>query len=290
MEKTPISAKIISGIFKAGLRGIYEEREILRFTYILFEEFLGWSRTDFHLRYEEPLRDDVVGRFTMALAELRQNRPIQYITGIAHFCGLGFRVTPAVLIPRQETEELVGIVVRDNERRKSEPLVMLDIGTGTGCIAISLAKEFRNSRVDAIENSLPAIEVAGENASGLGYPIGIFSCDILDRGGWKAFPEYDVIVSNPPYVLESEKPFLHKNVLDYEPATALFVPDSDPLLFYKVVGEFSKLHLKRGGALYLEINERFGPEIREMLISKGFGIVEIIRDLNGKDRFARADQ
>jgi release factor glutamine methyltransferase len=289
MENKPDSVRSVLKAFQEELYKDYDGKEIRQFLYILFDEWKGWSKARVHLNQEELLSKKEVARFYLALEELKKHKPIQYITGRTYFHGLELLVAPAVLIPRPETEELVEIIIRENTNRKHEEFSILDIGTGSGCIAVSLKKNFPHAAVSALDNSADALLLAGKNADRNGCDIRFVLYDILQKKEQSGFRELDTIVSNPPYVRESEKTEMYKNVLDYEPFDAIFVPDNDPLVYYKAISDFASAHLKPNGLLYLEINERFGPEMRSLLITKKFNNVEVIKDINGKDRFIRAE-
>jgi release factor glutamine methyltransferase len=224
-----------------------------------------------------------------AVLRLLQHEPIQYILGESHFYGLKLKVTNAVLIPRPETEELVDWIIKTHQNK--ENLTILDIGTGSGCIPIALAKHLKNAIVYAIDVSPDALRVAQENAEMSKVNVNFERLDILEIseinplsfGGVK----FDVMVSNPPYISIEEKEQMQKNVLDYEPPLALFVNDKNPLLFYEKIIFLAKGSLNEGGSLYFEINESFGKEVKDMLGHKHFEQIELIKDLQGKDRMVR---
>jgi release factor glutamine methyltransferase len=289
MENKPDSVSSVLKAFQEELSKNYDGREIRQFLYILFDEWKGWNKAQVHINQEELLSKAEVARFCLALEELKKHKPIQYITGRTYFHGLELLITPDVLIPRPETEELVDIIIRENTRRKDKEFSILDIGTGSGCIAVSLKKKFPHAAVSALDNSLDALQLARKNADRNGCDIRFIPYDILQNKEQSDILELDIIISNPPYIRESEKIEMDKNVLDYEPSDALFVPDNDPLVYYKAISDYASVHLKPTGLLYLEINERFGPEIRSLLITKEFNRVEVIKDMNGKDRFIRAE-
>jgi release factor glutamine methyltransferase len=289
MENIPVSVSSILKAFHEELSKDYDGNEIRQFLYLLFDEWKGWNKARVHLNHEELLSEADVARFCWALEELKKHRPVQYIVGRTYFHGLELVVTPAVLIPRPETEELVDIIIRENTRRKHEEFSILDIGTGSGCIAVSLKKNFPHTAVSALDNSPVALQLAGKNAARNGCDIRFVLHDIFQKAEQSLFPEYDIIISNPPYVMESEKKEMHKNVLDYEPHDALFVPDDDPLVFYKTISDFSCNHLSPNGLLYMEINEQFGKDIKNLLVTKKFDRVEVMKDINGRDRFIRAE-
>lgn len=288
MTNNFVSIADIISEFRDELIHQYGENETLQFIYILFEYWKGMTRSDVHLNGRNILADTEVMRFKDALDQLKRNRPIQYIVGETRFHDLRIITTPAVLIPRPETEELVTLAVNEIKKSRNSGLSLLDIGTGSGCIAISMKKLIPSLDVTAVDISPDALNIAAENAGINGCEIQFIHSDILSAESCKEFPEYDVIISNPPYVTESEKKKMDKNVLDFEPSLALFVPDSNPLLFYKAIAEFALLHLTDNGKLFMEINEQFGLEIRELLTVKGFKNVEIINDIHAKPRFVKA--
>jgi len=288
MENKSDSVGSILKIFRKELKNDYDGKEVNQFLYMLFDEWKGWNRAQIQLNLEELFSKKEVTRFRLALEELKRHKPIQYIIGRTYFYGLELVVTPDVLIPRPETEELVDIIIKENANNNEE-ISILDIGTGSGCIALSLKKHFPHSAVSAMDNSMNALQVAGENAKMNGCHIRFFHHDIFQIPEQSVFSVYNIIISNPPYIRESEKKEMQKNVLDYEPYNALFVPDNDPLIYYKAVADFTCMHLSRPGLLYLEINERFGYEIKTLLLKKEFDKVEVIKDINEKDRFIRAE-
>ena len=221
-----------------------------------------------------------------ALSKLLHNVPLQYVTGKAFFMDMEFVVNSSVLIPRPETEELVSLVLKQYSCRESgNELKILDIGTGSGCIPIALKKYLPGSEVFAIDISKEALSIATENAAINEVKINFINADILDHSQWNQLPQFDLIISNPPYVTNSEKELMRPNVLDHEPHTALFVPDEDPLIFYREIIALSKIKLREAGSLWFEINEMFGNELKDMAISQGFREVNIIFDFRGKSRF-----
>jgi release factor glutamine methyltransferase len=290
MEIGSASVKSIIDLFREELKNDYDEREINQFVLILFNEFMGWSRLQMQLNYKKSLSEKAVAEFHNALVKLKNHAPVQYITGKTHFYDLQLTVNPDVFIPRPETEELMDIIIKENTHSKNEPVSILDIGTGSGCIAVCLKKNFPLASVCAIEKSENAIRVATENAKRNDCPVDFRHFDIFYKKGWIDFPSFDVIVSNPPYVMESEKKEMRINVLDYEPWDALFVSDHDPLKFYSVIAEFGLTHLNRPGLVYLEINEMLGPEVKLLFLKNGFDKAELMKDINGKDRFLRIER
>lgn len=226
-------------------------------------------------------------KFQHILSRLEGGEPVQYVLGAADFFGLKFRVNPSVLIPRQETEELVACVL---EHLKSESQVspaLLDIGLGSGCIGVTLKKKYRRLRLYGLEKDPAALDTARENAGrllGEGAGFEFLQGDILNRPDWKKFPALDVIVSNPPYIPFVEKNMIPEHVLAHEPALALFVSDDDPLVFYRCIADFSLEKLKPGGALFFECNEFNAGQVADLLHQKGFTKVQLLKDLAGADR------
>ena len=249
---------------------------------VICEDVFNYDQVDVALRQESELPDFAPERIADIIARLRRHEPLQYIVGSARFHGHRFKVTPAVLIPRPETEQLVDLIIDENE---GSDLRVLDMGTGSGCIAISLARALKFAQVDALDVSRDALEVARQNATDLKVKVRFFESDMLSP---QPAARYDIIVSNPPYVCWSEREAMDRNVKDYEPGQALFVPDNDPLLFYKAIVPYAAQSLERGGKLYLEINQRFGNEVKRLMQDNGFDEVRIIEDSYGKVRFAAA--
>lgn len=266
------------------LTGIFPREEIESLIFLIFEKLKGYSHTQFLLAKDDELNEKELAEIEKIVARLRIHEPIQYILGETEFYGLPFYSVPGVLIPRPETEELVEWIIQEN---KLLAPTILDIGTGTGCIAISLRKSIEQTTVLACDISSLCIETTRRNAELNSVQVSVFEYDILTGAPEVSFPELDVIVSNPPYIRETEKFLMEKNVLDFEPELALFVPAEKPLLFYERIADFALLHLKNRGQLYFEINEAFGNECREMLRQKGFSGIELKKDINGKDRMIR---
>ena len=272
--------------FKIGLKDIYPLHEITAIVELVFEHFLSFSKTDIIVKKDFELSEYQNNTIISVLERLKNNEPIQYILGEAYFYNLKFVVKPGVLIPRQETEELVDLIIGEN--KNSELLKILDIGTGSGCIAISLALNLKNSTVTAFDISDVAFEIAKKNAEINQAKINFEKSDILKIAEVSDNKIFDIIVSNPPYILEKEKSQMQKNVLEFEPSLALFVDDSDPLLFYNAIARYSLKQLKAGGKLYFEINEAYGNQVEELLIKLGFEQVRLKKDINGKNRMVSA--
>lgn len=267
---------------KKELSCIYDANEIYSISFIIFQHLLNYSKIEFHSNDSEKVDNKIIKNITMITVRLKKSEPLQYILEQTEFYGLKLKVNPSVLIPRQETEELTDLIVK---REKKKGVKILDIGTGSGCIAIALAKNLNDAHVEAVDISEDALNIAIKNVELNNVNVNIFKLDILDTQSKKICGKYDIIVSNPPYVRSSEKKTMHRNVLDYEPEIALFVENNDPLLFYRSIVSFAQKCLNNGGRIYVEINEAFGMETAELFTDGGFINTEVIRDINGKDRF-----
>lgn len=266
-----------------SLDGLYPADEAVSVAEYYVSETLNLSRTELTISKNDELSEDDFLKLENRRKRLETGEPVQYVTGKAYFYGLRFLVDKNVLIPRQETEVLIDIVVKSC--KNAGKIRILDIGTGSGCIAVTLKKHLPDALVYALDISEGALDVCKKNAELNGVDVDAFIFDILS---WNSFPvqgKFDLIISNPPYVLESEKQLMHRNVVGFEPATALYVKDENPLLFYEVISRFAALNLKKGGELYFEINERFAAEVVELNESSGLSGHKIIEDLNLKPRF-----
>lgn len=273
--------------FFSGLAETYPKTEIQSFFNILVEFRLKLSRIDVALNSDYEINTLDLNFLQKALIDLKKHKPIQYITGETEFYNLPFKVNEHVLIPRPETEELVDWIVADSKlETQHSKLNMLDIGTGSGCIPISLAKNLPNTKVSAIDISLEALKTAEINAQLNNVDIHFIEKDILNTNSLSEV--YDVIISNPPYVRELEKDEMQKNVLDNEPHLALFVENNNPLLFYDKIADLAKSHLTKNGHLYLEINQYLGKETADLLNAKGFKNIELRKDIFGSDRMIKA--
>lgn len=270
---------------RSELHGLYAPEEIEQFIAILFRHVCNYSRADIIIHKNSKLSESLALEISRFTRRLKTYEPIQYILGTACFLDYEFRVRPGVLIPRPETEELIELIGRENRR---SGLRFLDIGTGSGCIAISLALRHPEANVTAFDISPEALLIATENASLNNARVHFRQTDILTFDPESEKHSFDIIVSNPPYVCDSEKREMTDNVLKYEPHLALFVPDADPLLFYRRIAESALTLLDAGGKLYYEINARFGPETKAMLEEMGYQDVTVFRDIHGKERMARA--
>ena len=265
-----------------GLSCCYTAGEVSALTRILATELLGVPQMAFFLKDDVTLTAEQVTLLDSTIERLVKHEPIQYILGYSDFCGLRFKVNPATLIPRPETSELVEWVASEATGKER----ILDIGTGSGCIAVSLAHKLPQSKVTAWDISAEALIVATENSKTNGCAVTFEQVDILAYE--PVGEQFDIIVSNPPYIKENEKKSMEANVLDWEPHTALFVPDNDPLLFYRAIAEKALAMLTSGGALYFEINRAHGAETVEILKSLGYIETELRKDLAGNDRMIKA--
>lgn len=274
--------KVISEI-KSELSELYPVNEIDSFIFLIFDHLLGISRTQLLLSKENEINEGTFFKIKNIISELKSYRPIQYILGETEFYDLKFKVFDNILIPRPETEELVDWIIKDHSNTS---IKILDIGTGSGCIAVSLAKNMPNAVVYASDISELALKAAETNSKINNTSLHLLQFDILNPPSDQD-KNFDIIVSNPPYVTEKEKSLMQQNVLDYEPELALFVPDNDPLLFYRSILDFGLQHLKPKGKIYFEINEAFGQEMISLMQKKGFSDNILLRDINGKDRMVR---
>jgi release factor glutamine methyltransferase len=266
-----------------ALRGHYPDSEALSLAKMLLTEAFGFSTLELYGGKDKEISGNRLRDLHEMLSRLKKNEPIQYIIGTESFCGLTFEVNPNVLIPRPETQELVRWIESD---WKSVPCRVLDIGTGSGCISISLAKFLEDAKVESWDISEGALQVARRNCVRNEVEVLLRQQDVLS-----VVPEgelYQVIVSNPPYICEKEKVDMDANVLDWEPETALFVPDADPLLFYRKIAELGISMLCEGGALYFEINRAYGEETLRMLEGLGYRQLELRKDDFGNDRMIKA--
>ena len=249
----------------------------------VMEHVKGWDRVELVLRADKEVSDFTIGRVNEAVDRLVAGEPVQYIYGDTYWYGMQLKVTPDVLIPRPETEELVDLIVKDNPQ---SDLHVLDVCTGSGCIAVALAKTLKFPEVSAIDISDVALKVASENASIQKVKIDLRKEDALALPDLK--DEYDIIVSNPPYVMESEKKGMDKNVLDHEPHIALFVPDSDPLKFYTAIADFAMNALKDNGRLYFELNPLTADTLADNMRKQGWNDVQLLPDMHSRIRFLTA--
>jgi release factor glutamine methyltransferase len=264
------------------LRSAYDEGEASAIGDWVMESLTGSDKTERMIYKNNPITQDEEEKLRGYAAKLLKHTPVQYVLNESWFCGLKFYVDENVLIPRPETEELVEWVI-SNCRFPIDTLSILDIGTGSGCIPISLKRRLRKARVSALDISEGALTVAKRNAARLGAEVEFIQLDILDPAQWAVLKTSDIIISNPPYIPENNKAAMHPNVLEFEPHNALFVPDQDALLFYKAIIALAKTKLTTEGLLFFEIHEDLGREVTELLSSEGFAS-EIKKDMQGKDR------
>ena len=281
--------------FFDALKNIQDEQEIESFFFILTEYLHNLKRVDVALNPNFELSDAEVEKWNIILADLQQEKPIQYITGEAWFYGLKFEVNENTLIPRPETEELVEWILNSPIIHHPSSMNILDIGTGTGCIPISLKANLPQANVSAIDVSEKALEVAKRNAESNKVEINFIQTNILEVEDLSQLPSpiihhpssYNIIVSNPPYVRNLEKQEIKKNVLDYEPHLALFVEDTDALLFYRKIAQLALKNLSSNGLLFFEINQYLGKETVELLENLGFKNIELKKDIYGNDRMIK---
>lgn len=265
---------------------LYGEREAKAIQRFLFRALHGLSDVEWLLIRNDEAMSEFESSVKQAIPSLIQQMPVQYVAGKTWFCNLELMVKPGVLIPRPETEALV---MRIAEKYSGfSGLRVLDIGTGSGAIAVSLSVLLDKPEITAFDISNIALEIASANAEKHNRNVKFYNIDILDKRTWPKDGPYDLIVSNPPYVKESEKIFMQPNVLKFEPALALFVDDQDALKFYRAITEFAGINLRPGGSLWFEINETEGENLKQLMIEMGFSQVEILTDLSGKQRFASA--
>ncbi|WP_342333283.1 peptide chain release factor N(5)-glutamine methyltransferase [Pedobacter sp. FW305-3-2-15-E-R2A2] len=263
--------------FKEELKDVYEEEEVKSIFSISVEHLLQLRRSQLMLNWEKEPEQETLHSFLRILNGLKAQKPIQYLLGEAFFYGAVFKVNEAVLIPRPETEELVDWILEE----KAQAPAVIDFGTGTGCIAISLKKHLKDASVTAVDISEEALRIASENALINQTEVSFIQADILT---FQSESKFDIIVSNPPYITEKERAEMHQNVLAHEPHLALFVTDERPLLFYEAVADFALRNLKENGALFFEINEYLSKETIQMLKDKSFVFIELRKDMQGKDR------
>jgi release factor glutamine methyltransferase len=274
----------LSSGFKRELKEQYSLPELQNFLYLIFQNLMELSKTDIHINPGKEIPDHIMFKINEIINELKEYKPIQYILGETEFYGCDIKINENTLIPRPETEELVRWILDETDGNRCK---IFDIGTGSGCIAVALAKNNISAKVFASDNSEEALKVARENA-------GINNTDIIFFHFNINYPEtsdilglYDIIVSNPPYVTESEKRQMKKNVLKYEPHDALFVPDSDPLIFFRAILKFAESKLQPGGNIFFEINERFGKQMIQLLEKFNYHHIILRKDINNKDRMIK---
>ncbi|MCS4163380.1 peptide chain release factor N(5)-glutamine methyltransferase [Sphingobacterium sp. BIGb0116] len=273
-------------LFQHELQELYDEDEIKAIFLVVVAEKFGLNRTNYQLRKTDIVNEADKAEVLSILQDLKKHRPIQYILNKADFYGEIFQVNESVLIPRQETEELVDLIIKNH--KSSQNLKIIDIGTGSGCIPITLSKHLNNALVTTIDISKEAIKTAQENAKNLKTQVQFINADIFEWEYIFSDQQYNIIVSNPPYITPGEKQHMNQNVLAYEPELALFIEESAPLIFYDVISSFALKHLTPDGDLYFEINQYLGAEMKELMVKKGFEQVKLIKDINGADRIIHA--
>ena len=275
----------------AELSKIYDESEALYMAAIVMKDAYGLNATK--ISDEVVLNADQKNEFAQITARLLTHEPIQYVLGKTIFFGLPLKLNNCVLIPRQETEELVAWCIETVRQfdssavRQSSPYLVLDVGTGSGCIPIAIKNKLPHVETHALDVSEDALKVAKENAALNDIEIEFHKIDILNKSVWNHLPKFDLIVSNPPYITENEKNILAKNVIDFEPHLALFAGGNDAQRFVKIITEFAALHLKNGGFLFFETNEFYVNDTKKIMVEHGFHEVELRKDLNGKERMIR---
>ena len=275
----------ITTYIRQSLQDIYPPEEVKALSMLICCDMLGLDALDIYMGIDILLSACKQRELENIIFRLQKNEPIQYIRGYAEFCGRNFRVAPGVLIPRPETAELVDLIVKENPDARR----LLDIGTGSGCIAISLDKNLPDAKVDAWDISEEALAIARKNNEELDAQVTFRRQDVFSADGIQG-ASYDIIVSNPPYVTETEKTEMEANVLDWEPELALFVPDEDPLRFYRRIAELGRELLRPGGKLYFEINQAYGQDMIRMIEMNQYRDVRVIKDIFGKDRILTANR
>jgi len=285
------TVKQVSADFSEQLSTIYDANEVNSLFMMVLENVVNISSAKIKAFPETEISTPDSERITNILTRLATGEPIQYILGYTEFYRLTFKVNPSVLIPRPETEELVDWVIKSWQLAVGSwqpPFHILDIGTGTGCIPISLKKNLPDAQVSAIDISPEALQTAKENSDLNNVEVNFIENDILNPTNHSLLTiHYSLIISNPPYVTLDDKKLMHTNVTDFEPHTALFVPQDDPLIFYKAIADFASTHLEKGGLLFFEINESYGEQVVELLDSKQFTNIELRKDMSGKDRMIK---
>lgn len=274
--------------FLSSLQGVYPEKELQAMAKVIFCHFFSLGPAERVLNARLTIQPESIEILEKVIAQLRQRVPLQYITGLAHFLDLELEVDHRVLIPRPETEELVQWVIDTLQKERGSleaPWSVLDIGSGSGCIPIALAGKMPKATIQACDVSAEALELASHNARKNQVSVGFFLLDILKDN--PPLLDLDVVISNPPYVMEKEKRLMQPNVLDHEPHSALFVPDDDPLIFYRTIASKAFQWLNPGGFLFFEINENLGRETKQCIEKEGFVSIELKKDLNGRVRMLR---
>jgi len=268
---------------------MYDDREAANIADLVLENITSFKKTDRLINKQFPLNEEQLQLLNDYTNELLKHKPVQYVLHEAWFAGMKLFVDENVLIPRPETEELIEWVIKEVAGCPLPVASLLDIGTGSGCIPVALKKKLPSVDVHALDNSKEALNVARRNAASQQTEINFHLLNILDKNLWKQLPKFDIIVSNPPYVTQSEASSMQQNVLRYEPHLALFVSDEDALKFYKAIGEFGLTHLNKNGKLFFEINERMGEQVCDLLMQNNYSNIELKKDLQNKERMIKAN-
>ncbi|TDI78374.1 MAG: peptide chain release factor N(5)-glutamine methyltransferase [Bacteroidetes bacterium] len=280
-----MTLKELKSTFITQLSEVYPSQEVESIFTVLSEYFLNYTRLETVLKADESLSKEIIKHFENAISRLKRQEPVQYICGKTEFYSLPFKVDKHTLIPRPETEGLVQWIIDDENKKQTKSKTLLDIGTGSGCIAISLAKNLKDIDVSALDFSPEALKTAHKNSVLNSVKVTFFELDLMDE---QTLPQrYDIMVSNPPYVRELEKSDMRSNVLEYEPKSALFVTDKDPFLFYRRIARLANLYLTDNGRVYFEINEYLSDELKALLLTERFTDIEVRKDIFGKDRMIK---
>ena len=273
----------------AQLYEVYETREAANIADMVMEEVTGQRKIERIVYKDLPVSAEQQKQLEKISDELLNHRPVQYVLGGGWFMNMKLLVNEHVLIPRPETEELVEWIIKDVEQSGNKGSSLIDIGTGSGCIPIAVKRKIPQITACAIDISDDALQVAKLNAIDLKVDVKFLNLDFLDEEEWKQLGNYDLIVSNPPYIKKSEESTMRDNVLKYEPPLALFVPSENALIFYEAIARFSREHLKPGGNIYVEINEDLGESVIEVFTKNGFSDIILKKDMQGKDRMVKAN-
>lgn len=272
-------------LYRQELTPLHGEREALAMAAAVFQERLGWRNGEIQQRRGEHMSESELLKVYLPLKRLRSGEPLQYVLGSVHFHGLELLCDRRALIPRPETEELVDSIINTQD---TQPLRIIDIGTGSGCIALALKKGFGGAEVLGVDASADALELASENGSRTRLDVQWLHMDVLDNASWSELGSCDLLVSNPPYVPPPDAAHMTDTVLQYEPHAALFVPADDPLLFYRTIGVFGLQALPPAGQLWFEVHHRWGTEVPALLLSLGYCSAKAMTDLGGNTRFVHA--
>lgn len=283
---------------KENLKSVYSGGELNEVLFLILNSITKLTKTQLHVSPEKELMETQIGMLLLSVKKLQTHMPVQYVLGEADFFGLKFKVNPSVLIPRPETEELVAWVLEEKEAgsdveksgEREKLKAILDIGTGSGCIPIAIKKNWPKAVVFALDISAEALQTAQKNALLNQVEVNFFQSDILNFDAVKEARQFAIIVSNPPYITPKEKKLMQPNVLDFEPHQALFVPEENPLQFYKAIAKYASFMLQKNGLLFLEINENFGQQTAALLQQHGFINIELRQDFRNKDRMIKASK